>query len=93
MRQQTPNTYTPGQQAARRQPRSDYVFQAILWGTWALVIMAVAYTSWHADVVAQRAFNIVGMSIHCAVTGIIGLIVITLIEMRLWPWWFLDESQ
>ena len=93
MRQQTPETCTRNQQAARQLLRSDYLFQAILWSVWTLAIVAIAYASWHADLLAQRPFNLLGMSIHCAVGGVIGLIVLTLAEMRLRPWRFLDERQ
>ena len=93
MSQQPPDTYTRDRLAARQRLRSDYLFQALLWGLWTIAITAVAYASWHADILAQRPFNLLGMSIHCTVAGIIGLIVLTLAEMRLRPWLFLDERQ
>ena len=93
MRHQTPDTYEHNQQATRQKLWSDYLFQAVLWSIWTLVVATTAYFSWHADLVAQRPLNLVGMTIHCAVAGIIGLIVMTLIEMRLRPWWFLDGDR
>jgi len=90
MRHQAPNTYEHDQHATGRKTWSDYYFQAILWSVWTLIVAATAYFSWHADMVAQRPLNLVGMAIHCGVVGIIGLIIITLIEMRLWPWWFIE---
>ena len=62
--------------------------QLLLWSAWTLVVFAIAYLSWHADMLAQRPLNLIGLSIHCAVGGMIGLIVLTLIEMRVEPWRF-----
>ena len=90
MRHRAPNAYERDQLTSRQKTRSDYSFQAILWISWTLIVAATAYFSWHADKVAQRPFNLVGMVIHCGVVGIIGLIVLTLIEMRLRPWWFTE---
>jgi hypothetical protein len=90
MRHRAPKIYEHDQHATRRKTWSDYSFQAILWSVWTLTVAATAYFSWHADKVAQRPLNLVGMAIHCGVVGIIGLIVMTLIEMRLRPWWFIE---
>jgi hypothetical protein len=66
--------------------------QVVLWTTWSLVVIVVGYISWHADIVAQRPINILGLVIHCVVAGLIGLIVMTLIEMRIEPWRFMDDD-
>ena len=71
--------------------RKSWGLQAILWILWTIAVVAVGYISWHADVVAQRPINSLGLVIHCVVAGIIGLVVMTVIEMRLEPWRFLDE--
>ena len=70
--------------------RRSYGLQIILWTLWTLAVMATAYLSWHSDIVAQRPANLLGLVIHCGVVGIIGLIVVTLIEMRIEPWRFLE---
>jgi hypothetical protein len=87
-----PEKYRRNHQASRKKIVSDYLLQAILWGMWTLAVGVTGYLSWHADVVARRALNIVGLAIHCSLVGIIGMIVITLVEMRLRPWWFLERD-
>ena len=67
-----------------------YSLHAVLWFFWTLAIVATGYRSWHADVVAQRSFNLLGLIIHCTVMGIIGLVVLTMIELRLERWRFLN---
>lgn len=71
--------------------RRDLGLQIILWALWTFAVVAVGYFNWHADVVAQRPINTLGLVIHCVVTGIIGLVVLTKIEMHLEPWRFFDE--
>jgi hypothetical protein len=66
--------------------------QVVLWTIWSLVVIVVGYISWHADIAAHRPANILGLVIHCVVAGLIGLIVMTLIEMRLEPWRFIDDE-
>jgi hypothetical protein len=70
--------------------RRSYSLQIILWALWTLAVVATAYLSWHADIAAQRPVSILGLAIHCGVVGIIGLIVLTLVEMRCEPWRFLE---
>jgi hypothetical protein len=64
--------------------------QVVLWTLWTLCVAAVGYINWRADFVAQRPINLLGLAIHCILTGLIGLIVLTKIEMWLEPWRFLD---
>jgi hypothetical protein len=71
--------------------RGSAGLQIVLWTVWTLVVSAVGYISWHADIAAHRPVNILGLVIHCVVAGLIGLIVMTLIEMRLEPWRFIDD--
>ena len=71
--------------------RADWSLQLVLWMLWTLAVVAVGYFNWHADVVAQRPINILGLVIHCALTGAIGLVILTVIEMRAEPWRFYDE--
>ena len=70
--------------------RRSYGLQIILWTIWTIAVVAMGYVSWHADIVAQRPINLLGLVIHCGVVGIIGLIVLTVVEMRFEPWRFLE---
>jgi uncharacterized Tic20 family protein len=71
--------------------RGNFSLQVTLWSLWSLAVVGVGFFTWHADVLAQRPINTLGLVIHCVVAGVIGLVVITIIEMRLEPWRFLDE--
>jgi hypothetical protein len=73
-----------------RPARSRYGLQVILWTLWTLAVGVAGYLHWHADLVAQQPFNLLGLIIRCAVVGIIGLVVLTKIEMWLQPWRFMD---
>ncbi len=64
--------------------------QLILWPLWTLTVVTTGYLNWHADRIAQRPVNLVGMIIHCVLVGVIGLIVMTKIEMWLQPWKFMN---
>jgi polyferredoxin len=72
--------------------RGSASLQIVLWTVWTLIVIAVGYVSWHADIVAQRPTNVLGLVIHCVVAGLIGLIIMTLIEMRVEPWRFIDDE-
>ena len=76
--------------ALSRAMRKNRGLRAILWVLWTSVVVGTAYISWHADDIAQRPFNMLGMAAHCAVVGIIGLVVLTIVEIRLEPWRFLN---
>jgi len=70
--------------------RPDRSLQVILWTLWTLAIIGTAYHSWRAAIVAHRPTELLGLVIHCTVVGIIGLVVLTVIERQLEPWRFLD---
>ena len=71
--------------------RGNFSLQVTLWTLWSLLVVGVGFFSWHADVLAQRPINTLGLVIHCGVAGVIGLVVMTVVEMRLEPWRFMDE--
>jgi hypothetical protein len=50
--------------------------QVVLWALWTFVVVVTGYMNWRADV------EILGLVIRCIVVGIIGLIVMTKIEMH-----------
>ena len=64
--------------------------QAVLWALWTLAVAAGGAWGWWADTLANRPLNLLGMAIDAIMVGIIGLIVLTKIEMRLEPWRFLE---
>jgi len=77
--------------AAAPRKQTNWSMLAVLWSLWTIAVATVGYLSWHADVVAQRPINMLGLVIHCTLAGLIGLVVMTKIEMHLEPWRFIDE--
>ena len=72
--------------------RGSLGLQIVLWLLWSLMVVAVGYISWHADLAAHRPINTLGLVVHCVVAGLIGLVVMTWLEMRIEPWRFLDKD-
>ena len=64
--------------------------QAVLWTLWTLAVVCGGALGWRADTLAGRPLSLLGMAINAILVGVIGLIVLTKIEMRLEPWRFLD---
>ena len=79
-----------GEPARRRSRRSLSSLSVLLWTLWTIAVIATSYLSWQADVVARRPLNLLGMVVHCGVVGVIGLVVLTVIEIHLEPWRFLE---
>ena len=72
---------------------ADWSLTHVLWALWTLTVVIVGCISWHADVGAGQPVNLLGLVIHCAVTGLVGLVVLTKIEMWLQPWRFVDDQR
>jgi hypothetical protein len=69
---------------------ADRSLQRVLWALWTLAVTGSAFWNWRADVGAQRPINLLGMVIYSLLTGLVGLLVMTLIELWLEPERFLD---
>ncbi len=78
------NQYRQNWLARARLPRADYSLQIVLWMLWTTVVVVTGYVNWHTGVA------LIGVVIRCLMVGIIGLVVLTKVEMRLQPWRFLD---
>ncbi|HJZ46812.1 MAG TPA: hypothetical protein VKE41_06585 [Roseiflexaceae bacterium] len=55
----------------------------VLWALWTLAVAIAGYLGWRADILAGRPYNLLGMAIDAVMVGIIGLIVLTVIEIRI----------
>ncbi len=79
-------------ESARRSPqaRRDPSLHIILWSLWTLVVIGTAFWHWHSDIVAQQPVNMLGLVIYSALTGLVGMLVLTLVELWLEPLRFLD---
>ena len=65
--------------------------QALLWSLWTLAVVSGGAWGWWSDTIAGRPLNLLGMAIDAILVGVIGLIVLTKIEMKLEPWRFLVD--
>jgi hypothetical protein len=63
---------------------------ATLWILWTVAVAATALFNWYSDVAAGQPVNLLGLAIYSALTGSIGLVVMTLLEMWLDPQRFID---
>ena len=83
-------TYAPEPARQRRQVRRDSSLTIILWSLWTLAVVATAFWHWRSDIVAQQPVNMLGLVIYTALTGLVGMLVLTLIERWLEPLRFID---
>ena len=78
----------PAQQV--RRARRDPSLHIILWSLWTLAVVGTAFWHWRSDIVAQQPVNMLGLVIYSALTGLVGMLVLTLVELWLEPLRFLD---
>jgi FtsH-binding integral membrane protein len=69
---------------------ADRSLRIVLWTLWVLAVAGTALLHWRADAVAQRPVNLLGLMIYTALSGLIGLVVMTIVEMWLEPQRFLE---
>lgn len=62
--------------------------QILLWVIWTSVMIGTATASWAA---AQS--DLLGLVLHCLIAGLLGMIVMTKVEMCLQPWRFQADSS
>lgn len=67
---------TPASRLRARLPR-------IAWLCWAALVAATGYISWQIDQQAGRPFNPLGTGIHCTLAALLGLLLLTWLEVRL----------
>lgn len=73
-----------------RAKRTGISLQAVLWTIWTLVVIGTAAWNWRLDAAAGRPVNMLGMVIYSILAGLVGMLVITLIELWLEPARFMD---
>jgi hypothetical protein len=64
--------------------------QVVLWTLWVFAVAGAAFLDWRADIVAERPVDLLGLVIRALLVGLVGLIVLTMIEIRLEPQRFID---
>ena len=80
----------------RRCVRPSHVFgslQFMLWIVWTTAVLGRAYLYVRPALHAQEPVDLAGLVIHCVLAGLIGMLVLTMIELHLEPWRFMDEGD
>jgi hypothetical protein len=65
-----------------------YRLQILLWQIWTMVVIGTAAASW-----ASAPSDLPGFMLHCLIAGLLGMIVMTKIEMHLQPWRFEEQKN
>lgn len=68
---------------ARPQRARKQRLPVLIWLMWALLVLGTGYASWSADRAAGRPANLVGVIVHSVLAGVLGLLVLTWLEIRL----------
>ena len=80
----------PDQAEETTRSGADRRLQLILWTLWTIAVGATALWQWRADVAAGQPINMLGIVIYSLLTGTIGLVVLTMIEIWLEPQRFVE---
>lgn len=83
-------TYSPESAKQAHRARRDPSLQFVLWSLWTLAVVGTAFWHWRGDIAAQQPVNLLGLVIYSALTGLVGMLAITLVELWLEPERFLD---
>jgi hypothetical protein len=83
-------TYSPETVRQSQQARRDPSLHIILWSLWTLAVVGTAFWHWRSDVLAQLPVNMLGLVIYSTLTGLVGMLLITLVELWLEPLRFID---
>lgn len=70
--------------------RADRSLQIVLWTLWTLAVVGTALYRWYGDKAMGRPLDLLGMVIYSGLAGLFGLLIITIIELRVDPERFLD---
>jgi len=70
--------------------RADKSLQVVLWTLWTLAVIGTGVWNWRIDVVAGRPINFLGIAIYSILVGLVGMLVVTIVELWLEPDRFVD---
>jgi len=90
MLRNTVESYSSEPARQGQQARRDPSLTIILWSLWTLAVVATAFWHWRSDIVAQQPVNMLGLVIYSGLAGLVGMLVLTLVELWLEPLRFLD---
>ena len=60
--------------------RDDRSLQVILWVIWAIAVAGTAAWNWYLDFSAGQPINVLGLVIYTILAGVVGMLVLTLVE-------------
>ena len=90
MLRNTAETYSPEPTRQAKQSRRELSLTIVLWSLWTLAVVGTAFWNWRSDIVAQQPVNMLGLVIYSTLAGLVGMLVLTLVELWLEPLRFLD---
>ena len=90
MLRNTAESYASESARPSHQAHRDWSLTIILWSLWTLAVVGTALWHWRSDIAAQHPVNMLGLVIYSALTGLVGMLVLTLIELWVEPLRFLD---
>jgi hypothetical protein len=90
MLRQSVESYSPESAQHDRRARREPSLRIVLWSLWTLAVVGTAFWHWRSDIAAQQPVNMLGLVIYSALTGLVGLLVLTLVELWLEPLRFLE---
>jgi hypothetical protein len=90
MLRQSVESYSPETTQRSHRARRDPSLHIVLWSLWSLAVVGTAFWHWQSDIAAQQPVDMLGLVIYSVLTGLIGLLVLTLIELWLEPLRFID---
>lgn len=65
-------------------------FQVVLWTIWTLIVAGFAFFKWYTHVPAEQSIDLLGLIVYAVLAEIGGLVVLTLVELWMEPYRFLD---
>ena len=60
--------------------RTDASLRVMLWAAWAAVVAGTAAWRWYGDFAAGQPLNTLGLIVYTILAGVVGLLVLTLVE-------------
>ncbi|KPV52965.1 hypothetical protein SE17_12355 [Kouleothrix aurantiaca] len=70
--------------------RADASLRVVLWAIWAAAVAGTAAWRWYSDTAAGQPLNTLGLVIYTILAGVVGLLVLTLVEQWFDPNRFVD---
>jgi hypothetical protein len=70
--------------------RADKSLQVVLWTIWTVAVIGTGVWNWRLDAAAGRPINFLGIAIYSILAGLVGMLVVTMVELWLEPDRFVD---